>query len=138
VRLRALLNAGPHDRELPVRRRIGASLCLPLRPVGVHPVSCQLDRTYLAEEGPDVLLDHCLPHVADLFGCLSCARIDFKTHAAEQSASFAIDVHPDAPRKIIGRQGRKAKSLRTIVSKSCTGRTAYAEPHPLPFHSLLF
>ena len=39
-----------------------------------------------------------------------------KTHAAEEGASFAIEVHPQDTGKIIGRQGRNAKSLRTIVS----------------------
>ncbi|MDP9050746.1 MAG: KH domain-containing protein [Acidobacteriota bacterium] len=39
-----------------------------------------------------------------------------KTHVAEEGASFSIDVHPDDVGKIIGRQGRNAKSLRIIVS----------------------
>jgi predicted RNA-binding protein YlqC (UPF0109 family) len=39
-----------------------------------------------------------------------------KTLVAEDGASFAIEVHPEDTGKIIGRQGRNAKSLRTIVS----------------------
>jgi predicted RNA-binding protein YlqC (UPF0109 family) len=39
-----------------------------------------------------------------------------KAHAAEEGASFSIDVHPDDVGKIIGKQGRNAKSLRIIVS----------------------
>ncbi|MDP9051471.1 MAG: KH domain-containing protein [Acidobacteriota bacterium] len=39
-----------------------------------------------------------------------------KTQAAEECASFSIDVHPDDVGKIIGRQGRNAKSLRIILS----------------------
>ena len=38
------------------------------------------------------------------------------THVAEDGASFAIDVHPGDIGKIIGRQGRNAKSLRIVLS----------------------
>ena len=39
-----------------------------------------------------------------------------KTHVAEDGIAFAIEVRPDDRGKIIGRQGRNAKSLRTILS----------------------
>ena len=39
-----------------------------------------------------------------------------KTHVAEDGMAFAIEVHPDDTEKLIGRQGRNAKSLRTILS----------------------
>ena len=39
-----------------------------------------------------------------------------KTHVTEDAMAFAIEVHPDDRGKLIGRQGRNAKSLRTILS----------------------
>jgi len=60
--------------------------------------------------------------VSKLLSKMVCALVDqpefvvIKTHIAEEGASFSIDVHPDDTGKIIGRQGRNAKSLRTIVS----------------------
>jgi predicted RNA-binding protein YlqC (UPF0109 family) len=51
-----------------------------------------------------------------------CAMVDrpeflvIKTHATEDGANFAIEVHPDDTGKIIGRQGRNAHSLSIIVS----------------------
>jgi uncharacterized protein len=51
-----------------------------------------------------------------------CAMVDrpefvvINSHAAEAGASFTIDVHPDDVGKIIGRQGRNAKSLRIVLS----------------------
>ena len=39
-----------------------------------------------------------------------------KTQAAEEGASFSIDVHPEDVGKIIGKQGRNAKSLRIVLS----------------------
>ena len=60
--------------------------------------------------------------VSKLLSKIVCAMVDrpefvvIKTHVAEEGASFSIDVHPDDTGKIIGRQGRNAKSLRTIVS----------------------
>lgn len=56
-----------------------------------------------------------------LLTTIVCAMVDrpefvvIKMHAAEEGASFVIDVHPDDTGKIIGRQGRNVKSLRTIV-----------------------
>jgi hypothetical protein len=60
--------------------------------------------------------------VSKLLSKIVCALVDrpefvvIKMHAAEEGASFAIEVHPDDTGKIIGRQGRNAKSLRIIVS----------------------
>lgn len=60
--------------------------------------------------------------VSQLLSRIVCALVDrpefvvIKTHAAEEGVSFSIDVHPDDTGKIIGRQGRNAKSLRIIVS----------------------
>ena len=60
--------------------------------------------------------------VSKLLSKIVCALVDrpefvvIKTQAAEEGASFAIDVHSDDVGKIIGKQGRNAKSLRTIVS----------------------
>lgn len=60
--------------------------------------------------------------VSKLLSKIVCAMVDrpefvvIKTHAAEEGASLAIDVHPDDTGKIIGRQGRNAKSIRTIAS----------------------
>lgn len=38
-----------------------------------------------------------------------------KTHVAEDGARFNIDVHPGDTGKVIGRQGRNAKSIRTLL-----------------------
>jgi uncharacterized protein len=60
--------------------------------------------------------------VSKLLSKIICAMVDrpefvvIKMHAAEEGASFVIDVHQDDTGKIIGRQGRNAKSLRIIVS----------------------
>jgi len=60
--------------------------------------------------------------VSKLLFRMVCELVDrpefvvIKTHAADEGASFAIDVHPDDTGKIIGRQGRNAKSVRIIVS----------------------
>jgi hypothetical protein len=60
--------------------------------------------------------------VSKLLSKIVCALVDrpefvvIKTHAAEEGASLSIDVHPDDIGKIIGRRGRNAKSLRTILS----------------------
>lgn len=60
--------------------------------------------------------------VCKLLHKIVCAMVDrpefvvIKTLVAEDGASFAIDVHSDDTGKIIGRQGRNVKSLRTIVS----------------------
>ena len=60
--------------------------------------------------------------VSKLLAKIVCALVDrpefvvIKTHAAEESASFAIEVHPDDIGKIIGKQGRNAHSLRIILS----------------------
>ena len=60
--------------------------------------------------------------VSKLLSKTICALVDrpefvvIKTHAAEEGLSFSIDVHPDDTGKIIGGQGRNAKSLRIIVS----------------------
>jgi hypothetical protein len=60
--------------------------------------------------------------VSKLLSNIVCAMVDrpefvvIKTHAAEEGASFSINVHRDDVGKIIGKQGRNAKSLRIIVS----------------------
>ena len=60
--------------------------------------------------------------ISKLLSNIVCTMVDrpefvvIKTQAAEEGASFSIDVHPDDVGKIIGRQGRNAKSLRIIVS----------------------
>ncbi len=38
-----------------------------------------------------------------------------KTRVAEDGATFAVDVHRDDTGKIIGKQGRNAKSLRICI-----------------------
>jgi len=59
--------------------------------------------------------------VSKLLSKIVCALVDrpefvvIKMHAAEEGVSFAIDVHRDDIGKIIGKQGRNAKSLRIIV-----------------------
>ena len=59
--------------------------------------------------------------VSKLLSKIVCAMVDrpefvvINTHTAEEGASFSIDVHPDDVGKIIGKQGRNAKSLRIIV-----------------------
>ncbi|MDP9051505.1 MAG: KH domain-containing protein [Acidobacteriota bacterium] len=60
--------------------------------------------------------------VSKLLSKTVCAMVDrpefvvINAHAAEEGASFTIEVHPDDVGKIIGKQGRNAKSLRMIVS----------------------
>ena len=60
--------------------------------------------------------------VRKLLHKIVCALVDrpevvvIKMHVTEDGANFAIEVHPDDTGKIIGKQGRNAKSLRTIVS----------------------
>jgi uncharacterized protein len=60
--------------------------------------------------------------ISKLLSKIVCAMVDrpefvvIKSHAAEAGMSFAIDVHRDDVGKIIGRQGRNAKSLHIIVS----------------------
>jgi predicted RNA-binding protein YlqC (UPF0109 family) len=60
--------------------------------------------------------------VSKLLSKIVCVLVDLpefvviKTRAEEEGASFVIDVHPNDTGKIIGGQGRNAKSLRTIVS----------------------
>ncbi|MDP9049202.1 MAG: KH domain-containing protein [Acidobacteriota bacterium] len=60
--------------------------------------------------------------VSKLLAKMVCAMVDLpefvviKSHAAEGGASFAIEVHPEDTGKIIGKQGRNAKSLRIITS----------------------
>jgi hypothetical protein len=60
--------------------------------------------------------------VSGLLAKIVCSLVDrpefvvIKAHASEEGASFSIDAHRDDVGKIIGKQGRNAKSLRIIVS----------------------
>jgi len=60
--------------------------------------------------------------VSKLLSKIVCALVDrpewvvIKTHVTEEGTSFTIEVHPDDTGKVIGRQGRNANSLRTIVN----------------------
>jgi predicted RNA-binding protein YlqC (UPF0109 family) len=67
-----------------------------------------------------------LPDPRDVTICkllhkIVCALVDrpefvvIKTHMTEDGASFAIDVHSDDTGKLIGKQGRNAKSIRTLL-----------------------
>jgi hypothetical protein len=86
----------------------------------VYPEALTLDQLVDACESRGYRLS---PHIGicKLLHKIVCALVDrpefvvIKTHVTEDGVSFAIDVHPDDTGKIIGRQGRNAKSLRTIV-----------------------
>lgn len=41
--------------------------------------------------------------------------LSVKTSATEDGATFTIDMHPDDIGKLIGKQGRNAKSIRTLL-----------------------
>ena len=67
-----------------------------------------------------------MPDPRDVQACtllrkIVCALVDrsefvvIKTHVTEDGASFAIDVHSDDTGNLIGKQGRNAKSIRTLL-----------------------
>ena len=41
--------------------------------------------------------------------------LSIKAIATEDGATFTIDAHPDDTGKLIGKQGRNAKSIRTLL-----------------------
>jgi predicted RNA-binding protein YlqC (UPF0109 family) len=60
--------------------------------------------------------------ISKLLYKIVCAMVDqpefvvIRTHVAEDGASFGIDVHACDIGKIIGKQGRNARSIRTVLS----------------------
>ena len=60
--------------------------------------------------------------VAKLLSTIACEMVDqpefvsIKTLVADGGATFTIQSHPDDTGKLIGKQGRNAKSIRIIFS----------------------
>jgi predicted RNA-binding protein YlqC (UPF0109 family) len=59
--------------------------------------------------------------ICKLLHKIVCALVDrpefvvIKTHAEEEGATFTIGAHPDDTGKLIGKQGRNARSIRTLL-----------------------